>query len=56
MVAENELVIEIKAVDRMLPIYDAQILTYLRLSSYKIGLLINFNSVPLKDGLKRVVM
>lgn len=56
IVAESELVIEVKAVDRLLPIYDAQILTYLRLSGNKIGLLINFNSVLLKDGLKRIVL
>ncbi len=54
IVVANELVVEIKAVDRMLPIYDAQILTYLRLSGHKIGLLINFNSIMLKDVLKRV--
>lgn len=56
IVAEGELVIEIKAVDRLLPIYDAQILTYLRLSGHKVGLLLNFNCVLLKDGLKRVVL
>ena len=56
IVAEGELVIEIKAVDRLLPNYDAQILTYLRLSGHKVGLLLNFNCVLLKDGLKRVVL
>ena len=56
IVAESELVIEVKAVDRLLPIYDAQILTYFRLSGNKIGLLINFNSVLLNDGLKRIVL
>lgn len=56
LVAGNELVIEIKPVDRLLPIHDAQMLTYLRSSGHKVGLLINFNSIALKDGLKRVVL
>jgi GxxExxY protein len=56
IVVGGELVIEIKAVDRLLPIHDAQMLTYLRLSGHKIGLLMNFNSVVLKDGLKRIVL
>jgi len=56
IVAGGELVIEIKAVQRLLPIHDAQMLTYLRLSGHKIGLLMNFNSVVLKDGLKRIVL
>jgi GxxExxY protein len=56
IVAERELVIEIKAVERLMPIHEAQMLTYLRLSRYKIGLLMNFNSVMLKDGLRRFVL
>lgn len=56
VVAENELVIEIKAVDRLMPIHDAQMLTYLRLGGYRAGLLMNFNSVLLKDGLRRIVL
>jgi GxxExxY protein len=56
IVIASELILEIKAVDRLLPIHDAQMLTYLRLSSYKIGLLINFNRNLLKDGLKRIVL
>jgi GxxExxY protein len=39
-----------------MPIHEAQMLTYLRLSGYKIGLLMNFNSVTLKDGLRRFVL
>ena len=50
------MVIEIKAVDRLMPIHEAQMLTYLKLSGLKIGLLLNFNSILLKDGLKRVVL
>jgi GxxExxY protein len=56
IVAENELVIEIKAVERLLPIHEAQMLTYLRLSGARAGLLMNFNEVTLKNGLRRFVL
>jgi GxxExxY protein len=56
IVAERELVIEIKAVERLLPIHEALMLTYLRLSGHKVGLLMNFNSVMLKDGPRRFVL
>ena len=56
MVVEHQLVIEIKAVERFLPIHEAQILTYLRLSGLPIALMLNFNSVTLKDGLRRFVL
>jgi GxxExxY protein len=53
LVVEHELVIEIKSVEQLLPIHEAQLLTYLKLSGHKVGLLMNFNSLVLKDGLKR---
>lgn len=56
VLVENELIIEIKAVERILPIHEAQMLTYLRLSGLRAGLLMNFNSVVLKDGLRRIVL
>lgn len=56
IVAERELLIEVKAVERLLPIHEAQILTCLRLSGLKAELLINFNTVMLKDGLRRFVL
>jgi GxxExxY protein len=56
IVVEDELVIEIKAIERILPINEAQILTYLRLSGLRAGLLMNFNSVKLKDRLRRFVL
>lgn len=56
IVVEKELVVEIKAVERLMPIHDAHMLTYLRLSGHKIGLLMNFNNVLLKDGLRRLVL
>ena len=55
IVVQRQLIIEIKSVDRLLPIHDAQLLTYLRLSGYKIGLLMNFNTFLLKEGIRRFV-
>ena len=50
----GRLILELKACDRLEPIHDAQLLTYLKLTGIKHGLLINFNSVLLKDGIKRL--
>jgi GxxExxY protein len=55
LLIENEVVVEIKAVENILPIHQAQALTYLRLSGCPVGLILNFNSVFLKDGIKRIV-
>lgn len=52
----DRLVVEIKAVEKLLPIHEAQLLTYLRLSKSRVGLLINFNVPLLKDGIKRMVL
>ena len=56
MVVENEVIVEIKAVDRLMPIHEAQIMTYLRLSGLRLGLLLNFNSPSMKDGVKRIIL
>ena len=56
IVVDPDLVLEIKAVEHVLPVHNAQLLTYLRLSGHPIGLLMNFNSVVLKDGLHRMVL
>lgn len=56
LLVNNELVIELKAVDQILPIHKAQILTYMRLAKIQAGLLINFNSLMFKDGIKRFVL
>jgi GxxExxY protein len=56
VVVNEELVVEVKSVDRLMAIHEAQMMTYLRLSSKRVGLLMNFNTVVLKDGLKRIVM
>ncbi len=55
MVVDNSVIVEIKAAEKMLPIHEAQLLTYLKLSGYLLGLLINFNTVLIKDGIKRMV-
>ena len=52
----GQLVVELKTVEKLLPIHEAQLLTYLRLSKTHVGLLINFNVRFLKDGVKRMVL
>ena len=56
IVVQSAVILEIKSVDQLLPIHDAQLLTYLRLSGPKVGLLMNFNTVVLKDGIRRLVL
>ena len=56
LVVEHSVVLELKSVERMDPVFDAQLLTYLRLSGIKKGLLLNFNSRLLRDGIKRLVL
>lgn len=51
----KEIIVELKTVDKILPIHEAQLLTYLKLTNKKLGLIINFNSVLLKDGFKRII-
>ncbi|MBI3125869.1 MAG: GxxExxY protein [Ignavibacteriales bacterium] len=53
---ENEVVVELKAQDVILPVHEAQILTYLRFANKKIGLLINFNVTVLKNGIRRFIL
>jgi GxxExxY protein len=55
LIIENKLIVEIKAVDALNDIHLAQVLTYLKLSGCKLGLLINFNTVLFKDGVKRII-
>jgi len=55
MLVADRVVVEVKAVERMLPLYAAQLLTYLKLGGYKVGLLLNFNTVHLQNGIKRIV-
>jgi GxxExxY protein len=56
LVVEDVVIVELKAVDSLLPIHHAQLLTYLKLSGLKLGLLINFNTKLLTQGIKRMVL
>ena len=53
---EDNLIVELKSIDKHLSIYEAQVLTYMKLSKITVGLLINFNVERLKDGIKRFVL
>jgi GxxExxY protein len=53
LVIDNCLIIEVKSVDHIVPVHEAQLLTYLRLSGIPLGLLLNFNCPVLKDGIRR---
>lgn len=55
VIVENKLIIEVKAVEALNEIHLAQVLTYLKLTKARLGLLLNFNVLKLKDGIKRVV-
>jgi GxxExxY protein len=56
LLINNILVLEIKAVEKLIPIHEAQLHTYLKLSGVSLGLLVNFNTKSLKDGIKRIAM
>ncbi len=56
LVVDSRLIVEFKCVDKLLPIHEAQLLTYMKLSKIGIGLLINFNERYLKNGIKRFVL
>jgi len=53
---EDHAILELKTVERLMPIHEAQMLTYLKLSGIRIGLLMNFNTAVLKDGLRRILL
>lgn len=55
LLIENKLVVEIKTVDAFIDVHFAQLLTYLKLGNYKLGLLFNFNVTLLKNGIKRII-
>jgi len=54
LLVEEAVIVAVKAVDRLMPIHQAQLLSYLKLSGCKVGLLINFNVRVLKDGIRRI--
>ena len=55
LIVEDTIIVELKCVETLLPIHKAQLLTYLRLANKPLGLLLNFNVVYLRDGIKRVI-
>jgi GxxExxY protein len=56
IVVRREVILELKAVETLHPLHEAQLLTYLRLSTCRVGLLINFNTISLTDGIRRRVI
>lgn len=56
IVVDREVIIELKTVERLLPVHEAQMLTYMKLSGIRTGLLLNFNSAVLKDGIRRLML
>jgi GxxExxY protein len=52
----DHVVVELKAVEKIIPVFDAQLLTYLKLSGHRLGLLINFNLPRIKDGIRRIIL
>lgn len=56
LVVEGQLIVEVKAVENIAPVHQAQVLSYLRASEMRVGLLMNFNAARLADGLRRIVL
>jgi GxxExxY protein len=56
LLVENEIIVELKAVETMIPLFEAQLLTYLKLTGKRLGLLINFNVPLIKNGIKRLIL
>jgi GxxExxY protein len=56
LIVDDTLIVELKAVERLLPVHEAQLLTYLKLSGIRVGLLLNFQTPVLRDGIRRLVL
>ena len=56
LLVEDKVVVEVKSVECLIPVHTAQLMTYLKLSGCRVGLLINFNVVFLKEGIKRIIL
>ena len=56
MLVDDCVIVELKAVEQLLPVHHAQVLTYLKLTGHRLGLLINFNTPLIKDGIRRIVL
>jgi GxxExxY protein len=55
-IVENKVIVEVKSVERLNPVLETQLITYLRLTKKRVGLIINFNSRLLRDGVKRLIV
>jgi GxxExxY protein len=56
IIVENKIILELKAIEKILPIHEAQLITYLKLTKMRLGLILNFNTKLLKDGIKRMIL
>jgi GxxExxY protein len=56
LIVGNQVVVEVKSIERLAPVHTAQVLTYLRVAQLRVGLILNFNSAVLRDGIKRVLL
>ncbi len=56
LLVDEKVIVEIKSVDDMNPVFEAQILTYLKMTNIRVGLLINFNASAIKNGIKRLIL
>ncbi|MGA2152301.1 MAG: GxxExxY protein [Geobacteraceae bacterium] len=56
LLVEDVIIVELKSVDKIIPLHQAQLMSYLKLSGNRLGLLINFNVLHLKDGIKRIIL
>ena len=56
MIVEGELIVEIKSIDKLTPVHHTQLLTYMKLTGLRKGLMLNFNVSMLKDGIKSIVL
>lgn len=56
LLVENEIIVELKAAEKTLPLHEAQVLSYLKMTGKRLGLLINFNIPTVRDGIKRIIL
>jgi len=56
LIVARQIIVEVKAVEKMHPVFDAQLLTYLKLTNLRLGILINFNVPLIRDGIKRIIL
>lgn len=56
LLIEERIIVELKAVEKVLPLHEAQLMTYLKITGFRLGLLVNFNVPLIKQGIKRIVL